>query len=115
MEFNKHKYLKLVEFIRANKGRVFALYTPEPGAMIQPRGMEKQELKKIPGLKNKEALIFHCKHYINNYSFYTDEPQIEFSDDYTQIRIKNSWDQITDFTKFTLSKKNYLKGRKRAA
>ena len=30
MKFDKPKYLKLVEFIRANKGRVFALYTPEP-------------------------------------------------------------------------------------
>ena len=48
MEFNKTKYLKLVEFIRANKGRVFALYTPAPGTMIKPKGMEKQELKKIP-------------------------------------------------------------------
>jgi len=102
MEFNKPKYLKLVEFIRANKGRVFALYTPEPGTMIQPRGMEKQELKKIPGLKNKEALIYHCKHYINNYKLYTDEPQIEFSNDYKKLIIKNSWKQQTTITKFIL-------------
>tara|TARA_R100000995_G_C3461260_1_gene113277 strand:- start:305 stop:613 length:309 start_codon:yes stop_codon:yes gene_type:complete len=102
MKFDKPKYLKLVEFIRANKGRVFALYTPKAGTMIQPKGMEKQELKKIPGLKNKEALIYHCKHYINNYRLYPDEPQLEFSDDYTQLRIKNSWKQITTITKSTL-------------
>ena len=102
MEFNKTKYLKLVDFIRANKGRVFALYTPEPGTMIQPKGMEKQELKKLPGLQNKEALIYHCKHYINNYSLYLDEPVLEFSDDYTQLKIKNSWNQTIIFTKSTL-------------
>jgi len=102
VEFNKPKYLKLVDFIRANKGRVFALYTPEPGTIVHPIGMEKQELKKIPGLKNKEALIFHCKHYINNYSLYLDEPVLEFSDDYTQLKIKNSWNQTIIFTKSTL-------------
>ena len=102
MQFNKPKYLKLVDFIRANKGRVFALYTPEAGTMIQPKGMVKQELKKLPGLQNKEALIFHCKHYINNYNLYPDEPQIDFSNDYKILRIKNSRKQITTFTKSTL-------------
>ena len=103
MKFDKPKYLKLIDFIRANKGRVFALYTPEAGTMIQPKGMAKQELKKLPGLQNKEALIYHCKHYINNYRLYLDEPILEFSDDYKILRIKKSWKQTITITKSILS------------
>ena len=61
MEFNKEKYLKLVNFLRANTGRVFALYDPPAGQMVKPLGMDRQPLRKLPGLQDKDALIFHLK------------------------------------------------------
>lgn len=100
MEFNKEGYLKLVNFFRANKGRVFALYDPKPGTLIQAKGMDRQLLKKLPGLKNKEAFIFHSKHYISNYRLYPDEPIVEFNEEFTQVFIKKSFQECTTITRF---------------
>lgn len=104
MEFNKEKYLKLVDFIRANTGRVFALYDPPAGQLIKLLGMERQRLIKFPGLKDPEALTFHLKHYISNYRLYPDEPMVTFSEDFTKIKIQESWKQKTSITKFTFTK-----------
>lgn len=101
MEFNKEKYLKLVNFIRANTGRVFALYDPEPGTLIKVKGLDRQLLIKFPGLKNKDALVFHLKHYIKNYKLYPDEPMVTFSEDFTKFKIEESWKDKTTIMKFT--------------
>lgn len=104
MEFNKEKYLKLVNFLRANTGRVFALYNPPAGQMVKPLGMDRQPLRKLPGLQDKDALIFHLKHYIKNYKLYPDEPMVTFSEDFTKIKIQEPWTELTTITKFTFTK-----------
>lgn len=101
MEFNKINYLKMVNFIRANTGRVFALYDPPPGKLIKVKGLDRQLLLKVPGLKDPEALKFHLKHYISNYKLYPDEPMVTFSEDYRLIKIEESWNTRTTITKFT--------------
>ncbi len=101
MEFDKKKYLKMIDFLRANTGRVFALYEPPPGQLLKVKGLDRQLLMKVPGLKDKEAFVFHLKHYISHYKFYPDEPMVTFSEDYTKIKIEKSWNQKTTITKFT--------------
>lgn len=114
MEFNKKGFLKMVDFFRNNKGRTFALYTPEPGTLVTPKGMDRQLLKKLPGLKSKEAFIYHAKHYINNYRLYPDEPIIEFSEDFNQVFIKKSFKECLIITKFTFTKSAFYAEQKRA-
>lgn len=95
MKFNKIKYLKMVNFLRANTGRIFALYDPPHGQRVKALGFESQTLIKVPGLKNKDELVFHLKHYISNYKLYPDEPIVTFSEDYTKIKIQESFYYLT--------------------
>lgn len=91
MEFNKDGFLKMVDFFRSNIGRVFALYDPKPGTTLKTKeGLIK--LEKLPGLRNKEAFVFHAKIYIDRYKSYPDEPQLLFNQDFTMIKIKESWE-----------------------
>jgi hypothetical protein len=95
MKFNKIKYLKMVNFLRANTGRIFALYDPPHGQRVKALGFVSQTLIKVPGLKNKDELVFHLKHYIINYNLYPDEPIVTFSEDYTKIKIQESFYYLT--------------------
>ena len=104
MQFNKTKYLKMVDFIRANTGRIFALYEPPHGQKVTAPGFDKQTLIKLPGLQDKEAFIFHLKHYISNYKLYPDEPLVTFSDDYTKIKIQEPFNELIKIKKFDYQK-----------
>lgn len=98
--FDKIKYQKLVEWLRSNVGSIWSLNEVKPGVMVNFKG-KRYALKQFPGLKDKEALVFHLKHYISNYKIYPDEPMVTFSEDYTKFRIEPSYNELKTIKRFT--------------